>query len=463
LVKLDVPVVVFWFAATNYGPLMAALAKLLGRKVVVITGGIDAVYVPDIDWGAMQSGWHRHNFGALMRLADSVLPFSSASKATILEQYRPARIKTAYPPVDTHFFTPGSGPIELRVVTCCYQYGAAAMVQKGLKTFVETAGLLPDISFVLIGNGIDQAAEELKRRAPVNVHFISRIPSRTEYRDFLRASSIYAQLSAHEGFGVSLAEAMACGCVPIVSDRYSLPEVVGDTGLVVPYGDPQATAQAIRQALAAGVDWRARVRDRVATQFTKQARQDLLFAELVRLIPTLSEPVVRIELGCGSGGEPGTIGVDLRRTIQTQALCDVRRSCFRSECADEVYSICVLEHLENPYELMDEIVRILKPTGQAFLQLPNLGTYSAHLDTTHRFLADLALWKAILKGYFADVQVIALGTRYRDNRLLRAINTVLVQGFRFHELAQGWRFVCRNKRPAPTKAYIGWWAEDVDR
>ena len=49
--------------------------------------------------------------------------------------------------------------------------------------------------------------------------------------------------------GMALAEAMACECVPVVTNNAALPEVVGDTGFYVPYGDPKATADAIEKAL----------------------------------------------------------------------------------------------------------------------------------------------------------------------------------------------------------------------
>jgi glycosyltransferase involved in cell wall biosynthesis len=43
---------------------------------------------------------------------------------------------------------------------------------------------------------------------------------------------------------------MACGCVPVVTDRGALPEVVENTGIVVPYGDVDATIKAIHIALS---------------------------------------------------------------------------------------------------------------------------------------------------------------------------------------------------------------------
>lgn len=54
--------------------------------------------------------------------------------------------------------------------------------------------------------------------------------------------------SFYEGFGFPALEAMACGTVPIVSDRSSLPEVVGEVGLQVEPDDQAALAAAMYKA-----------------------------------------------------------------------------------------------------------------------------------------------------------------------------------------------------------------------
>ncbi len=55
--------------------------------------------------------------------------------------------------------------------------------------------------------------------------------------------------SFYEGFGFPALEAMACGTVPIVSNRSSLPEVVGEVGLQVEPEDIDRLAAAMQQAL----------------------------------------------------------------------------------------------------------------------------------------------------------------------------------------------------------------------
>lgn len=62
--------------------------------------------------------------------------------------------------------------------------------------------------------------------------------------------------SFYEGFGLPALEAMACGTPPIVSNRSSLPEVVGDVGLQVNPNDVDAIEAALHRALT-DVDWRA--------------------------------------------------------------------------------------------------------------------------------------------------------------------------------------------------------------
>lgn len=54
-VSAEVGLVLFWFAYLYETPLLAAVGKLLGCKVALITGGIDAVYVPEIDWGKLKT------------------------------------------------------------------------------------------------------------------------------------------------------------------------------------------------------------------------------------------------------------------------------------------------------------------------------------------------------------------------------------------------------------------------
>ncbi len=55
--------------------------------------------------------------------------------------------------------------------------------------------------------------------------------------------------SFYEGFGLPALEAMACGVPTVVSDRGSLPEVVGDTGLLIDPDRPDSLVEGLRHIL----------------------------------------------------------------------------------------------------------------------------------------------------------------------------------------------------------------------
>lgn len=87
--------------------------------------------------------------------------------------------------------------------------------------------------------------------------------------------------SFYEGFGLTALEAMACGTPPIVSNRSSLPEVVGDAGLLVNPDDPSSIAEALHRLLEDSA-LRARLRSaglERAREFTWQRT-----AEIVRKV-----------------------------------------------------------------------------------------------------------------------------------------------------------------------------------
>ena len=62
-----------------------------------------------------------------------------------------------------------------------------------------------------------------------------------ERRALYQAATGYITASEYEGFGLTPLEAMACGVPAIVANRTSLPEVVGDAGLI---GEPSVAALA---------------------------------------------------------------------------------------------------------------------------------------------------------------------------------------------------------------------------
>lgn len=73
-------------------------------------------------------------------------------------------------------------------------------------------------------------------------------------------ASAFLFLSLYEGFGIPPLEAMACGVPVIVSDRTSLPEVVGDAGIKVSLGEPQKLTEQMERLVDDAEFWEERKR-----------------------------------------------------------------------------------------------------------------------------------------------------------------------------------------------------------
>ena len=64
-----------------------------------------------------------------------------------------------------------------------------------------------------------------------------------------RGAGVLAFPSRYEGFGLPALEAMHAGCPVVASNRGSLPEVVGEAGILLPPDDPAAWAEALARVL----------------------------------------------------------------------------------------------------------------------------------------------------------------------------------------------------------------------
>lgn len=76
------------------------------------------------------------------------------------------------------------------------------------------------------------------------IRYLGEIPD-SEVPAYLGALACMVSPSSYEGFGLTFIEAMACGCPVVGFANSSIPEVVGDAGLLVAREEPQPLADAI--------------------------------------------------------------------------------------------------------------------------------------------------------------------------------------------------------------------------
>jgi len=270
-----------WFAG-DHSATASILASIRGIPSLLVSGGVDVAAMPEIGYGAMAEGMRKRLPTKLaLNFSTLVLAFSDFSRNEISRAHAPRDLRTMYLGVDTHRFMPAEKKEE--IVLTVGQVSKGNLKRKGLRAFVDAARRLPRFNFILAGRRVDDSFERIKTSAPPNLNLTGYLPD-GELAGLIARSKVYVQASAHEGFGVALAEAMSCGCIPVVSDRGALPEVVGDAGLSVKYGDDEGLAQAINQAMTLPSSEGLKARERVQRNFSLEKREAGLKAAVEALV-----------------------------------------------------------------------------------------------------------------------------------------------------------------------------------
>ena len=205
---------------------------------------------------------------------------SESSKRDITAQMGvdPDRLHIVPVGVDPTIFRPK--PEIARVPGRLMTTASADVPMKGLAPLLESLAKVrterPDAHLVVIG----RPKERSKIPAMIEtlglggaVEFVSGV-STERIVELYAEAEVACVPSLYEGFSLPAVEAMACGVPVVATTGGAVPEVVGtdgETGLLVPPGDPSALATAILRALG-DADLRARIgaagRERALDRFT---------------------------------------------------------------------------------------------------------------------------------------------------------------------------------------------------
>ncbi|MFT5679570.1 MAG: glycosyltransferase involved in cell wall biosynthesis [Myxococcota bacterium] len=135
----------------------------------------------------------------------------------------------------------------------------ARVPHKGHAVLAEAARMLDGVDIGVAGDG------------PLVYPGLRWLGQRSDVPALLAAASVFVHPSVEEGMGQAVVEAMHAGLPIVASDAGGLPEVIGDTGILVPRGDAVALAEGIRRALAGDHPPVAAAQQRAAEQFSIEA------------------------------------------------------------------------------------------------------------------------------------------------------------------------------------------------
>jgi len=239
------------FHANYYGPIVGGPPLVLHVH--------DVIY---LDFPEYSTGVRSALFATLSRAsahaAKRVVTDSEWSKERIVAQYRvlPDRVDVVPLGLDSSWRRPSENAIESAWEKLRPRVPPRFALSVGRldprKNFAQTARVVRALvdrgeldGLVLVGPedfGASRIRAEMERDGTAQIVTHLSALDTASLQALYRHASCLLYLSLAEGFGLPLIEAMAMGTPIIASNRTSIPEVVGDAGLIV---DPENTADAV--------------------------------------------------------------------------------------------------------------------------------------------------------------------------------------------------------------------------
>lgn len=186
-----------------------------------------------------------------LRRAAFVVAGSSATRRELLDLLPEleARTRVVYPAV-REGFSPGPAPDTPPYV---FHLSSADPRDNTETVLAAFAAARRDGERLVVGGGLGTRLALLERERDrlglaEAVVFTGRL-SDEDLRDRYRGAQAYVDASLYEGFGYQVLEALACGAPVVASAATSIPEVVGDAGLLCDPREPSEIASALRRVL----------------------------------------------------------------------------------------------------------------------------------------------------------------------------------------------------------------------
>lgn len=209
--------------------------------------------------------WNRIFISNAVRIADRILTDSDSTRHDIERLFPGLKLQmlTVYPSIDSKYHTINNDSLieitrkNLDLPSNFILYLGTIEPRKNVLAIVRAYALLPQqlqVRYGLILCGrlgwlSDPIATEIKAlRSQGKIRMIGYVPHEA-LPVLYNMADLFVFPSFYEGFGLPPLEAMACGVPVITSDVSSLPEVVGNAGIMIDPAEIGQLAEAMEKVL----------------------------------------------------------------------------------------------------------------------------------------------------------------------------------------------------------------------
>jgi glycosyltransferase involved in cell wall biosynthesis len=268
--------------------LPVVFGKAFGKKCTIQAGGTDCINMPEIGYGNFRKKWLRMATVFSFKNCSLILPVAEAlvsqhynydprinPKQGLLQLIPGLKTPIQVIPngFDTKFWKElGMERVRHSFISVATSTSTLARaLVKGYDLIAQLAASNPEWSFTLVGDA------DYRALSP-NIRVLGKEKPEALVQLY-NTHEFYLQLSSSEGFPNALGEAMACGCVPIGSAVGAIPEIIGDTGLLL----KRKSLGTLQQLIQDWMDGKTKLtspRARIERYFTYDHRRKLLLRAL---------------------------------------------------------------------------------------------------------------------------------------------------------------------------------------
>lgn len=195
-----------------------------------------------------------------MKKADHIIAISNFTKRKLIEELNipEGKIDVIYLGADDETFSPLDKkkaraklnlPLDQKIILHIGSEEPRKNVPTVINAFNRVQKNIPDSLLIMVGEKTEMSENLIKKYNMQKKIIYKNNISREELLQYYNSSDLFVYPSLYEGFGLPILEAMACGIPVIASNTGSLPEVVGDGGIMLDPFDIEAISDNMYEIL----------------------------------------------------------------------------------------------------------------------------------------------------------------------------------------------------------------------